>query len=68
MTQLVKRTGEYPYDMAAKSHETLPVGKPIMATIFVVDKMDVVISDGENNWYREADKPIAAGQPISALF
>jgi hypothetical protein len=39
-----------------------------MATIFVVDKMDVVISDGENNWYREADKPVAAGQPISALF
>ena len=23
MTKLVKRTGEYPYDMAAKSHETL---------------------------------------------
>jgi hypothetical protein len=54
--------------MAAKSNETLPVGKPIMATIFVVDKMDVVISDGENNWYREADNPVAAGQPISALF
>ncbi len=68
MTRLVNRTGEYPYDMAAKSHEILPVGKPIMATIFVIDKMDVVISDGENNWYRKADTPVPAGSPISALF
>ena len=68
MTRLVSRTGEYPYDNAAKSYETLPAGMPIMATIFVVDKMDVVVCDGENNWYREADTPVAAGQPISALF
>lgn len=68
MTRLVSRTGEYPYDMAAKSYETLPAGMPIMATIFVVDKMDVVICDGENNWYRRADTPVPAGSPISALF
>ncbi len=66
--RLIKRTGEYPYDMAAKSTDILPSGKPIMATIFVVDKMDVVVCDGNNKWYREADKPVAAGQPISALF
>lgn len=58
----------YPYDIAGKSTDTLPADCPIMTTVFVVDKMDVVISDGEGNWYREADKPVAAGQPISALF
>lgn len=57
-----------PYDMAALSTDTLPEGCPILSTIFVVDKVDVVFSDGEGNWYREADKPVAAGQPISALF
>lgn len=56
------------YEMAAKSTDILPSGAPVMSTIFVVDKMDVVVCDGEDNWYREADKPIAAGQPISALF
>lgn len=56
------------YDMAAKSTDTLPSGCPILSTIFVVDKVDVCFCDGENNWYREADKPVAAGQPISALF
>lgn len=58
----------HPYDMAAKSTDTLPHDCPIMTNIFVVDKMDVVVCDGEDNWYREADKPVAAGQPISALF
>ena len=56
------------YDMAAKSTDMLPFGCPILTTIFVVDKVGVVFCDGEDNWYREADKPVAAGQPISALF
>lgn len=56
------------HEMAAKSTDILPSGSPIMSTIFVVDKMDVVISDGEDHWYREADKPVDAGQPISVLF
>lgn len=56
------------WDMAAVSTDILPSGCPIMSSIFVVDKMDVVICDGEGNWYHEADKPVAAGQPISELF
>jgi hypothetical protein len=56
------------HEMAAKSTDILPAGAPILSTIFVVDKMDVIVCDGENNWYREADKPVASGQPISALF
>ena len=59
---------EQPYDIAAVSSETLPSGCPIMTTIFVVDKIGVAFSDGQDNWYRESDKPVAAGQPISALF
>lgn len=56
------------WDMAALSTDTLPSGCPIMSTIFVVDKMDVVICDGENNWYRKTDTPVTAGQLISSLF
>lgn len=55
-------------DIGATSDETLPYGCPIMSSIFIVDKMDVIVSDGRDNWYREADKPVAAGQPISSLF
>lgn len=56
------------WDMAGLSTDILPANCPIMSTIFVVDKMDVAICDGEGNWYREAGKPVKAGQPISALF
>ena len=66
--KLTKRAGEYPYDMAAKSTDILPSDKPIMATIFVVDKMEFIVCDGNNNWYREANRPVAAGKPISELF
>ena len=55
-------------DIGATSDETLPFGCSTMSTIFVVDKMDVIVCDGRDNWYREADKPVAAGQPISSLF
>jgi hypothetical protein len=34
----------------------------------VTDKLDVVFYDGEGNWYRKADTPVPAGQPVSALF
>ena len=63
-----KDTKKHPYDLAARSEETLPFDCSIMTTLFVVDKMDVVVCDGDNRWYREADKPVASGQPISALF
>ena len=66
--RLIERAGDFPYYMAAKSNGVLPSNLPIMAAIFVVDKMDIILCDGENNWYREADKPVAAGKPISALF
>lgn len=58
----------HPYDIAARSEEMLPYGCPIMTTIFVVDKIAVVICDGEDRWYRKADTPVASGQTISALF
>ena len=63
-----KDTKKHPYDIAARSEETLPFGCSIMTTIFVVDKFAVCVCDGEDRWYREADKPVASGQPISALF
>lgn len=58
----------YPLELTALSTDTLPADCPIMSTIFVVDKLDVVFCGGDDNWYREADTPVAAGQPISALF
>lgn len=58
----------YPYDMAATTKYTLPAGCPIMTTIFIVDKIAVAFSDGEDHWYCDADTPVDAGQPVSALF
>lgn len=63
-----KHTKKHPYDIAATSTELLPFDCSIMTSIFVVDKVDVVFCDGNDTWYREADKPVASGQPISALF
>lgn len=59
------------HEMAAKSTDILPSGSPIMSTIFVVDKMDIVVCDGEDKWYSSVDGIVTsanAGQPISALF
>lgn len=61
-------SSRYEAEIASTSDETLPAGLPVGSTIFVVDKMNVVVCDGKDNWYREADKPVEAGQPISALF
>ena len=58
----------FPYDMAAKSTDTLPSDCPIMTTLFVVDKVAVAFCDGEGNWYTDADKPVKAGRPVSELF
>lgn len=62
----------HPYEGAARSEAALPSCWPIRSTIFVVDKMDVVVSDGRDNWYRSdkngSVKFAEAGQPISALF
>ena len=59
---------KHPYDIAARSEETLPFGCSISTSIFIIDKIDVCFCDGNDQWYREADKPVASGQPISALF
>lgn len=61
-------TTKHPYDIAARSEETLPFGCSIMTAIFVIDKMGLCYCDGNDQWYREADKPVASGQPISKLF
>lgn len=58
----------HPYEGGARSGAPLPAGWPIRSAIFVVDKMDVIVCDGQDNWYREKDKPFPAGQPISAMF
>lgn len=58
----------YPMELGGNIDDTLPAGCPIMSTLFVVEKMAVVVSNGKDQWYREADKPADAGQPISTLF
>jgi hypothetical protein len=57
-----------PVELAMKSTEMLPGNVPARSVIWVTDKMDIAVYDGDGNWYREADKPVAVGQPISALF
>lgn len=50
------------------STEIMPVDFSLGDEAVIVDKIDVAICDGKGNWYREADKPVAGGQPWSALF
>ena len=57
-----------PVKLAMHSDKILPGDVPAGSTIWVTDKLDLVFYDGEGNWYREADNPVPAGQPISALF
>lgn len=54
--------------IAVTTAQTLPSDCYIGTPIFIVDKLDVAFCDGNDNWYREAGKPVAAGQPVSALF
>lgn len=63
-----KYTPAYPVELAMKSTKTLPDGLPAGSSIWVTDKLDIVFYDGEGNWYREADKPVPVGHPISELF
>ena len=57
-----------PVELSVVSTEIMPTGLPHGSSAFIVDKLDVAFCDGEDNWYREADKPVKAGQPWSALF
>lgn len=63
-----KYTPAYPVELAMKSDKILPNDVPAGSSIWVTDKLDVVFYDGEGNWYRKADTPVPAGQPVSALF
>lgn len=51
-----------------RSDQIMPKGMALGTAVFIVDKMDIAMSDGRDNWYREKDKPVPAGQPFSALF
>lgn len=55
-------------EMFVTSAQIIPKGMRLGARAFVVDKMAVAVCAGDDNWYREPDKPVAAGQPFSALF
>lgn len=60
-----------PLEMASRSEAIAPAGCPIMSQIFVVDKNDVAICDGEDRWYMYVDKEVKhveAGQPFSDLY
>lgn len=58
----------HPYNLGANSDEILPADCPIGSSIWVADKLDYVFCNGKNQWYRNPDEPVDAGQPISALF
>lgn len=66
--RIMDNIGNIRADIGATSDEILPFGCSTMSTIVVIDKMDVIFSDGRDNWYREPDKPVPAGMPIITLF
>ena len=57
-----------PVELAVKSWEIMPKGLPINSSAFIIDKVDMAFCDGEDHWYKDADKPFDAGQPWSVMF
>ena len=66
VTDKLRRT--QPLKLGCRSEAIAPTGCPIMSEVFIVDKYEVAISDGENRWYMGKDKCVEAGQPFSGLF
>lgn len=62
----------FPVELGANIDGIAPAGLPIMSSCFIVEKMDVAICNGRDQWYTTnangATKYISAGQPWSALF
>lgn len=58
----------YPADLAMDSTDILPSGFAARTSVWINDKLDVAFCNGKDQWYREQDKPVDAGQPASALF
>ena len=50
------------------SEEIIPKGYKRGSHAYIIDKKKIAVCDGNNNWYCEADKPGAAGQPWSVLL
>lgn len=58
-------------DLRVTSDQLMPKGMGLGTQVFVIDKMDVAICDGKNNWYAGASGKVTvgqAGQPFSVLF
>lgn len=62
----------FPVELADNIDGTAPAGLPIMSTCFIVEKMDVAICNGRDEWYITcADgsvKSIGAGKNWAELF
>ena len=79
MAYVVKSAGRHvelphvsPLELVDNITGTAPAGMPIMSTCFIVEKMNVAISDGNDGWYANDDNgsvvSITAGQSWAELF
>ena len=60
----------YPVELAdtTAGGNTAPAGCPIMSSCFLIDKFDVAVCDGQDNWYIKGGKSIRAGEPWANLY
>ena len=60
----------YPIELADRVEEgrIAPAGCSIMSSCFLVNKYDVAVCDGQDNWYIKSGRCIKAGQPWSDLY
>lgn len=61
----------YPVELADNLDGIAPAGMPIMSACLIVEKMDVAVCNGRNEWYRkngDGITKITAGQPWTELF
>lgn len=61
----------FPLELGDNIDGTAPAGLCIMSACLIVEKMDVAVCNGRDEWYiktAEGVKKISAGQPWSDLF
>jgi len=69
--RILDSTTRHTIPIMVNSNDIIPYGLHKGTTVFIIDKMDVAICDGNGNWYREKDGNVLCatyGNPWASLF
>ena len=69
--RILDSTTRHAIPIMVNSNDIIPYGLHKGSAVFIIDKMDVAICDGNGNWYLEHDGNVVSatsGTPWSTLF